>query len=66
MKVRTLRAHDNEFGGKYHKAKGSEYEINDDPLAGQMITDGLIEEVSDGDGKDGGTAGAGRRTGAAT
>lgn len=61
MQVRTLRAHDNEFGPTYHKAKGREYEITDDRLARQMIDDELIEEIADG-GEGGGTSGTGSRS----
>lgn len=63
MKVKTLRAHDyQDFGSKIHKTVGTEYEIADGPLAKQMVSDGLIEEVSDGDGEGGRSSGTGSRT----
>lgn len=61
MQVRTLRAHGNEFGGKYQKAAGAEYEITDDRTAKRLITRGLVEEVKNGDGQSGGASGSGSR-----
>lgn len=48
MLVRTLRPHDNSFGDKYHKAKDVEYDLPEGQLAKQMIDDGLVEKVNEG------------------
>lgn len=42
MQVRTVRPHQNAFGGSYSKAKGDTY---DHPAPSALIKQGLVEEV---------------------
>lgn len=44
MKVKALRAHDNQYGTKYHKNKGDEYEH---PRPAGDIASGVVEPVEE-------------------
>jgi hypothetical protein len=62
MRVRTLLPHDNDYGDKYSKAVGDEY---DHPAPGGLIEIGLVEEVGDAAAPDDGAEGVqGARKGA--
>lgn len=56
VKIKTLRAHDNSYGDKFHKEKGDVYEH---PAPQSLIDNTLAEIVHEKNSEDRGPEGAG-------
>lgn len=59
-RVKALREHSNEFGPKYRKAEGDEYEVADAATVKTLEKAGLVEAVDDS--KSRGSSGPGQST----